>query len=266
MQIPPTRNPHLSRKEGTMSDHRFANYRYLPHLAGALAFLVMVFAGVTSLHAQLSTRATITGTVTDGTGAVVSGATVMITSDSTKVAVKTETNSEGVYIQPGLSVATYSIVITKAGFKSYTVTGIELHPSHHCHGKWCSRGRRYHAKRDGGKLSPRKCRRPPLRFQPKSNSDEVSTLPMNGRNYQGLGGDDARRDQSAARLGDDHRGTLHQQPNSPSMVWMCRAVSMCSTAFGTRTQATCRRLRWFRTPIPSKRCAFSRTTSPRSTR
>jgi hypothetical protein len=112
-----------------MSDHRFANYRYLPHLAGALAFLVMVFAGVTSLPAQLSTQATITGTVTDGTGAVLSGATVMITSDSTKVAVKTETNSEGVYIQPGLNVATYSIVITKAGFKSYTVTGIELHPA-----------------------------------------------------------------------------------------------------------------------------------------
>ena len=62
-----------------MSVHRFANYRYLLHLAGALAVLVMLFAGVASLHAQLSTRATITGTVTDGTGAVVSGATVTIT-------------------------------------------------------------------------------------------------------------------------------------------------------------------------------------------
>ena len=76
-----------------MSVHRFAGHRYLPHLAGALAFLVVLLAGATSLHAQLSTQATITGTVTDPTGAVVSGATVTLTDDATKVSTVTKTNT-----------------------------------------------------------------------------------------------------------------------------------------------------------------------------
>jgi hypothetical protein len=55
------------------------------------------------LHAQLSTQATITGTVTDPTGAVVSGATVTLTDDATKVSTVTKTNSDGVYIVPDLA-------------------------------------------------------------------------------------------------------------------------------------------------------------------
>jgi len=67
--------------------------------------------------------------VTDVSGAVVPGAAVTITDDSTKVAINTQTNGAGVYVASGLNVATFTVTIAKAGFKNYTVTGIELHPT-----------------------------------------------------------------------------------------------------------------------------------------
>ena len=87
-----------------------------------LVALALLFTN-SALVAQLSTRATITGTVTDGTGAVVPGAKVTITDDSTKVATQAETNKEGSYNVTGLTISTYSVTIAKAGFKNYVVTG-----------------------------------------------------------------------------------------------------------------------------------------------
>src|ERR1700678_2777368 len=97
-------------------------------LMAQLFILALLTAGP-AVYAQLSTRAIVTGTVTDSTGAVVQGATVTITDDTTKVSTVAQTNSSGTYITPGLTVSTYSVTITKAGFKNYTVTGIELHPT-----------------------------------------------------------------------------------------------------------------------------------------
>ena len=53
---------------------------------GWMAWLFVLALFCTSfVHAQLSTRGTITGTVTDATGAVVPGATVTVTDEATKV-------------------------------------------------------------------------------------------------------------------------------------------------------------------------------------
>ena len=78
---------------------------------------------------RLSTRATITGTVSDTTGAAVPGATVTFIDEATKVSIGTQSNRDGSYVSPGLTVSTYSVTIAKTGFKNYTVTGIELHPA-----------------------------------------------------------------------------------------------------------------------------------------
>jgi len=137
------------------------------------------------LHAQLSTRATITGTVTDATGAVVQGATVTITDTSTKVSVKAESNSDGAYIAPDLNVATYTVVIAKAGFKNYTVTGVELHPASTA---------TVNGTLEVGAATQNvtvaatstEVETTTAEVSADIDSDEVSTLPMNGRNYQGL--------------------------------------------------------------------------------
>src|ERR1700721_1197980 len=81
------------------------------------------------LWAQLSTTATITGTVTDGTGAVVPDATVTITDLATKAITVRQSNNDGTVVVPGLAVSTYAVSIAKSGFQTYSVTGITLHPA-----------------------------------------------------------------------------------------------------------------------------------------
>ena len=157
--------------------------RRIPAVAPLLSLALLV--ANSALHAQLSTRATITGTVTDSVGAVVPDATVTITDESTKVANKTQSNGDGVYIAPDLNVATYTVTFAKTGFKSYTVTGIELHPAT--------------TATVNGKLAvgaatqtitvaavSTEVETSTAEVSADIDSDKVSSLPMNGRNYQGL--------------------------------------------------------------------------------
>ncbi|MGD1101347.1 MAG: carboxypeptidase-like regulatory domain-containing protein, partial [Terriglobia bacterium] len=88
--------------------------------------LLLAFGGVAK--AQLSTTASITGTVTDSSGAVVPAAKVDVTNQDTKVVVSTETNGAGIYVLPSLTVGTYTVKVSKQGFKEYVENDIILHP------------------------------------------------------------------------------------------------------------------------------------------
>src|SRR5665213_3023871 len=79
------------------------------------------------VHAQLMTTATINGSVTDSTGAVIPGATVVATDDQTHLSTQTISNQDGTFVLPGLTVGTYSVQFRKAGFGVYTVRGTLLH-------------------------------------------------------------------------------------------------------------------------------------------
>ena len=102
--------------------------RHLVSMA-RLFFVALLFTSP-ALYAQLSTRATITGTVTDSTrrGGAGRDGDVYRRCDQGRRS-RRESNGDGSYISPGLTVSTYSVTIAKAGFKTYTVTGIELHPT-----------------------------------------------------------------------------------------------------------------------------------------
>jgi hypothetical protein len=89
--------------------------------------LLLAFGSVAK--AQLSTNASITGTVTDSSGAVVPAAKVDVTDQDTKVVISTETNGSGVYVLPSLTVGTYTVKVTKEGFKEYVENDIILHPA-----------------------------------------------------------------------------------------------------------------------------------------
>ena len=71
-------------------------------------------------------RAAINGTVTDPAGAVVPGASAEVKSDATGLHRKALTNESGVFEIPGLPVGDYSMTISKTGFRSTTVSGIDL--------------------------------------------------------------------------------------------------------------------------------------------
>jgi hypothetical protein len=71
-------------------------------------------------------RATLTGTVTDTTGAVVAGVDVTVTNTGTNVPAKTVTNQDGLYNVPNLFPGSYSLQFEKSGFESFVRTGVSL--------------------------------------------------------------------------------------------------------------------------------------------
>jgi hypothetical protein len=85
-------------------------------ITGILALLVIAAVMAPSLMAQSLISGDLTGTVTDPSGAVVSGATVNIKSDATGATRTTTTNSNGAYrfslLQPG----SYTVTATASGF------------------------------------------------------------------------------------------------------------------------------------------------------
>lgn len=79
---------------------------------------------VFSAHAQVANN-TVTGQVTDPTGAIVRGATVTITSNSTHLSIQSRTNNAGIYVFSQLQAGGYEIVAEMHGFKK-TKTSITL--------------------------------------------------------------------------------------------------------------------------------------------
>lgn len=77
--------------------------------------------------AAQGSSATISGNVSDSSGAKISGADVKVTSADTNFAVSTKTNAEGYYVVTGLHPGGYSLVVTMSGFKQVARTDIVLH-------------------------------------------------------------------------------------------------------------------------------------------
>jgi hypothetical protein len=71
--------------------------------------------------------ATLSGTVTDPSGAVIAKASVTVTNEATNVAQKTQTNGAGVYVVPALPPGLYRMVVEHQGFKQIEVEDLELH-------------------------------------------------------------------------------------------------------------------------------------------
>ncbi len=65
--------------------------------------------------------------VTDRSGAVIPGASVVITDVNTNRSFTTTTNSSGEYSAPSLSVSVYRLAFTVRGFKTTTINNVVLH-------------------------------------------------------------------------------------------------------------------------------------------
>ena len=77
-----------------------------------------------SIHAQVS--ATIAGTVTDQTGAVVPEAEVTLVNEATQFTRVVKTNASGGYVASAIPIGSYSITVVKSGFEQLQRTGIQL--------------------------------------------------------------------------------------------------------------------------------------------
>jgi outer membrane receptor protein involved in Fe transport len=91
--------------------------RFFPALAAVFCTILLLLAFSPNLIAQ-SARARIVGTVTDPQGAVVPGATVVVTNVATGVETKTTTNQEGYYQALELPIGAYKVKVQRDGFKT----------------------------------------------------------------------------------------------------------------------------------------------------
>ncbi len=90
-----------------------------------VVFLLSLFVSA-PLFAQKYTG-TLTGTVTDQSGAVVAGATVKVTSPANGATRTTTTNAEGSFTLPELNPDAYDVSVSKAGFKEVVQRNVVLH-------------------------------------------------------------------------------------------------------------------------------------------
>lgn len=87
----------------------------------------LVFSTVAGPLFAQSDSATLSGAVTDPSGAVIVNATVEVDNEGTNVAQTTHTNSAGLYSFPNLLPGRYRISVKNAGFKESVRTGVVLH-------------------------------------------------------------------------------------------------------------------------------------------
>jgi len=90
------------------------------------AFLTLLLAAMAMPSFAQRITATIRGTVTDSTGAVVPGVNVTVKNEGTGYTRSTASNSSGVYSFPELPLGTYTVEVALSGFKTSVVKGVAL--------------------------------------------------------------------------------------------------------------------------------------------
>lgn len=112
-------------KEGVPRFSRFSAQWIMRHFAILATVILIVSVGLTS--AQVS-KGSISGTVTDPSGAAVEGADVKATAEGTNQIATTVTNNTGSFKLPLLAVGAYKIEITKSGFRKSSTGGVQVTP------------------------------------------------------------------------------------------------------------------------------------------
>lgn len=93
-------------------------------IVSRIALVLAILNVSVGVHAQSS--ASVSGTVTDVTGAVIPGASVEIKNQATNVTQATQTNNSGTYSFVNVAPGTYSVTVTKSGFQTDTEKDVVL--------------------------------------------------------------------------------------------------------------------------------------------
>src|ERR1017187_617921 len=99
----------MSRRRSSIS--RIALGMYL------VTFLALTLTLPKSVQAQVQTTTSISGIVTDSSGAVISGASVTVKNQGTGATQGVTTNATGFYSFPSLAPGTYTIMVGHPGFQ-----------------------------------------------------------------------------------------------------------------------------------------------------
>ncbi|PYV35585.1 MAG: hypothetical protein DMG22_01935, partial [Acidobacteria bacterium] len=92
-------------------------------LAVTFCLLMVVFLGLGSLRAQ-SDRGTVTGVITDSSGASMRGVSVTATNTGTGLGTTVVSSSSGNYTIPLLPAGMYTVSAEQTGFKKFAQAGV----------------------------------------------------------------------------------------------------------------------------------------------
>src|SRR6476660_6896301 len=92
---------------------------------GMLLLLLIQVCLATAVLAQID-RASLEGTITDASGAVVSGATVRIVAVDTGLTQERTTNGNGYYRFPGIAKGEYTVSASDPGFKTKIIEEVNV--------------------------------------------------------------------------------------------------------------------------------------------
>jgi hypothetical protein len=94
-------------------------------LAWTFLFFTIALSNSASIYGQNDTG-TVSGIITDPSGAAVPGATVLLTNTGTSAARSVVTSESGHYVVPTLNPGSYTLTVNKGGFGTYTETGVTI--------------------------------------------------------------------------------------------------------------------------------------------
>src|SRR6266702_2379750 len=92
-----------------------------------ITLLLLLFVSASAFSQEF--RATLTGRVTDPTGAIIPNAVIIVMNTDTGVQVKTKSDNTGQYTTPFLLPGPYKVTVAAPGFQSYEHTNITLQAS-----------------------------------------------------------------------------------------------------------------------------------------
>ena len=94
----------------------------------AIFFALLFVLGGFSGRLMAQTTSSLSGTVQDGTGAIIPGARVVLTNTATNEIRRLETNSSGYFNFAGIVPGSYTVAITAEGFRGYQQQNVTLNP------------------------------------------------------------------------------------------------------------------------------------------
>ena len=201
-----------------------------------LLVVVLIFSCVPS-YGQLNETGTITGSVTDQSGAVVPGASVVIVNVSTGVSTPLKSNGSGEFTQVGLNVGNYSVKVSMEGFGTYEQNNFYLAPTSTYTVKVVLKpGETVTAVDVAADAVVTELTTSEISTE--IPGKEANMLALNGRNYQELSTLMPGVVNLVSRYQHGYRRLCRQQLRSPSTAWDAAASSTRSTASGTRKRAT----------------------------
>jgi hypothetical protein len=184
----------------------------LKHCVFVLVGCLLLSFATPSLLAQVD-RSVLEGTVSDPSGAIISGAAVVSLAMETGIKEEQHTNSKGYYRFPGLAVGRYTVTVSDTGFKTHVIEDVILR---------VGETRTLDVKLKVGTIAEKidvvatsaPVERTSAEASTVISSNEIANLPTNGRDWANLtllapfaqddGGGDQRTIRFAGRARDDN--------------------------------------------------------------